>query len=97
MRSRKERFGRALARFAGGHLVLCIALFAALVTAFFVPPDREWLSYPDWKTLSCLFMTLAVINALRHIRFFRFTAGKIIRLTGNLRVLVLALLVVTFV
>ena len=33
------------------NIVLCIALLAALVTAFIVPPDRQYLSYFDWKKI----------------------------------------------
>ena len=35
--------------------MLAISLLAAVVTAFFVPPDRDYLGYYDLKTLSCLF------------------------------------------
>lgn len=34
--------------------VLMVALAAALVTSFIVPPDREYFGYFDFKTLCCL-------------------------------------------
>jgi len=77
--------------------VLCIAALAAIVTSFFVTPDKQYLSYPDWKTLSCLFLTLAVICALKNIKFFIIVAHKIVVMTGNLRVLALALVYITFI
>ena len=43
--------------------MLAISLLAAVVTAFFVPPDRDYLGYYDLKTLSCLFSVLAVVGA----------------------------------
>ncbi len=79
------------------HTVLCIATLAALATCFFVPPSKEYLGYFDFKTLSCLFLTLAVICALRNIKFFTILARKIVRLTGNLRMLALALVYITFI
>ena len=50
-------------RFARKNAVFCIAAVAAVVTCFLVPPDREYLAYFDWKTLSCLFLTLAGVCA----------------------------------
>ena len=77
--------------------VLCIAILAAIVTAFFVPPDGEYLSYFDFRTLTCLFVTLAVICALKNIRFFTVLARRIVRMTGNLRGAVLAVVYITFI
>ena len=50
--------------------MLAISLLAAVVTAFFVPPDRDYLGYYDLKTLSCLFSVLAVVGALRDLHIF---------------------------
>ncbi|MBQ0084599.1 MAG: citrate transporter [Clostridiales bacterium] len=77
--------------------VLIIAFFAALITCFLVPPDKEYAGYFDFKTLSCLFMTLAVVCALGNINFFTFLSRKIVRFTGNLRSLSMALVIITFI
>ena len=84
-------------RFVKKNTVLCVAVLAALITAFLVPPDKEWLSYFDLKTLSCLFLTLSVVCALRDIKFFTILARRIVRLAGNLRILALALIYITFI
>lgn len=96
--SSKEKIslGHRLKFFVKNHAVVCIAATAALVTCFFVPPDREYLGYFDWKTLSCLFITLAVVCALRNVKFFTIIARKTVNLTGNLRVLAIVLVVMTF-
>ena len=47
--------------FAKKNAVMCIAALLALVTAFFVPPDGKYAEYFDYKTLTCLFCTLAVV------------------------------------
>ena len=77
--------------------VFCIACLAALATAFVVPPDRAYLDYFDFKTLACLFLTLAVICALKDIRFFTILARKLVLITGNLRSLTLMLVYITFI
>lgn len=79
------------------HAVTVIAACAALITCLIVPPDAEYLGYLDLKTLSCLFVTLAVVCALRNIKFFTILARKIVKLTGNLRLLTLALVYITFI
>ncbi len=76
--------------------VLLVALAAAGITCFFVPPDGEYAGYFDLGTLSCLFCTLLVVGAFKNIRFFTFTADFIVRKFKNLRNVVLALVFVTY-
>ena len=84
-------------RFLKKNTVFCIATLAAVVTCFLVPPDKEYLGYFDFKTLSCLFLTLAVVCALRNIKFFTILARKLVNLAGNLRSLFLLLIIITFI
>ena len=77
--------------------VFAIALCAALITCFFVPPDREYLNYFDMKTLTCLFCTLAVVNGLKNIKFFDILAGKIVSIFKNTRSSIIALVYITFI
>lgn len=79
------------------NIVFFAAFTAAVVTMFIVPPDGEYVGYFDFKTLSCLFCTLAVVNALKDIGFFGFLAQKIIARAGNLRLAVLLLIYITFI
>lgn len=84
-------------RFIKKNLVFLIAFLAAAATAFLVPPDKEYLTYFDFKTLSCLFITLAVVCALKNIKFFTILARKLVTFAGNLRSLFLSLVVITFI
>ncbi|MBQ5840340.1 MAG: anion permease [Clostridia bacterium] len=84
-------------RFIKRNAVFCIAALAAAVTCFLVPPDEAYGGYFDWKTLSCLFLTLAVVCALRNIKFFTILARKLVTMAGNLRSLFLLLIVITFI
>lgn len=77
--------------------VLCIAIFAALVTCIIVPPDSAYLGYFDFKTLSCLFSVLAVVCALKNQRFFYILAQKIVQKFKNARICVIALVYITFI
>ena len=53
--------------------VMVIALLAAVITSFIVPPDEKYLDYFDYKTLACLFSVLAVVCALKNVQFFIFS------------------------
>ncbi len=84
-------------RFIKKNAVMFVAFVAAIVTCFLVPPDKEYLSYFDTKTLACLFITLAVVCALRNIKFFTILARKLVLLTGTLRALFIMLVCITFI
>ena len=86
----------AVLRFVKKNIVFCVAAVAAAVTCFLVPPDATYLGYFDWKTLACLFLTLAVVCALRNIKFFTIVARRLVRISGNLRSLFLLLIAITF-
>ena len=60
----------SIVRFFKNNVVMTVALIAAVITSFMVLPDKEYLGYLDFKTLTCLFCVLAVDSALKNIRFF---------------------------
>ena len=84
-------------QFIKDNLVLIIAIIAAIITSFIVPPDAAYLTYFDFKTLSCLFCVLAVVCALRNIRFFYTLAKAIVRKFKNAKIAILALVYITFI
>lgn len=89
-------FLKTCCTFLKKNAVLCIAVFAAIITCIIVPPNQEYLHYLDFKTLTCLFCVLAVVCALRNIRFFTVLARKIVQLFKNTRACILALVYITF-
>ena len=88
---------KRIVSFLKDNAVLMIAILAAIVTSVIVPPDKEYLGYFDFKTLACLFSVLAVVCALRNIRFFYTLAKAIVRKFRNARVAILALVYITFI
>lgn len=83
--------------FVKKNAVLCIAVAAAIATSVLVPPDAAYWGYFDFKTLTCLFCVLAVVCALKNIRFFFVLAKKIVQLFKTARSSILALAYVTFI
>ena len=96
----KERFNLVTSKiwaFVKQNIVMLIALLAAIVTSCIVPPDKEYIGYFDFKTLTCLFCVLAVVCALKNIKFFYILALKIVQVFKNARISVLALVYITFI
>ncbi len=86
-----------LAKFIKNNVVMCVALLGALITSIFVPIDEKYLEYFDFKTLTCLFCVLAVVCALRRIRFFYLLALKIVENFKTAKVAILVLVYITFI
>ena len=87
----------AIGRFFRKNTVLSVAMVAALITSFIVPPDRAYMGYFDFKTLTCLFCVLSVVCALWNINFFYILACRIVKIFLNARLCVLALIYITFI
>ena len=88
---------QAIGHFLSKNVVMAVALCAAVITSCIVPPDEAYLGYFDLKTLTCLFCVLAVVCALKNIRFFYILAQKIVAAFRNARLCVLALVYITFI
>lgn len=94
---KEDRQMKTVKLFIKQNTVTCIAFLAAVFTCIIVPPDKEYLGYFDFKTLSCLFCVLAVVCALKNVNFFYMLARKIVQLFRNARMSVLALVYITFI
>ena len=93
----KTHLFHSFSGFIRKNIVMLIAMLAAVITCFFIPPDRAYLDYFDVKTLTCLFCVLAVVCALKNIHFFYMLAKQLVRLFRNARLCILALVYITFI
>ena len=84
-------------KFIQNNIVCSIAFVLALITCIFVPIDREYIHYVDYKTISSLFMISCIIAAFKDINFFYLLARGIIIKFKTLRMSYLALITITFV
>ncbi len=90
-------FLERLGLFVRKNAVMCIAFIAAIVTSIFIPIDKEYIGYFDYKTLTCLFCVLAVVCALKNVDFFYMLARKVVHCFRTARMSVLALVYITFI
>lgn len=65
--------------------VLSAALFLAVISMFFVFPDKEYVSYIDYRTLCILFSLMAVMEGLKSIGIFRLTAEGLLKRARSIR------------
>ena len=82
--------------FVKSEIVLSIAIVATVVTCFFVPIDKEYIGYFDFKTLSCLFCMLAVVAGLKSTNAFEVVSRKLIGLFHTRRAVIYVLVYGTF-
>ena len=82
--------------FAKKEVVLSIAIIAAIVTMFFVPVDKEYLDYFEYKTLMALFCMLAVVAGLKDTNVFELVSRKLIALFKTRRAVIYCLIYGTF-
>ena len=78
-------------------VVLCIAIVLAVVSTFFVHPDKVYIEYIDFRTLAILFCLMAVMAGLQKIGTFRFVAEKLLERVKNIKGLIFILVMLCFV
>lgn len=93
----KQKWINPIIDFAKKNVILVVAVFGAVITSFIVPPDSKYPGYFDYKTLTCLFCTLAVVCALKNISFFYILARRIVACFKTTKMCVLALVYITFI
>ena len=76
--------------------VLVISAALAVVSCFFVPPDAEYASYIDLKTISLLFSLMAVMAGFQSMFVFRRIGGALLAKTSNTVQLAAALVMLCF-
>ena len=77
--------------------VLSIAFILAIISAFFVHPDKEYLGYIDFRTLGILFCLMAVMAGLQKIGLFNYVAEKLLAKVKHIRGLVFILVMLCFI
>jgi Na+/H+ antiporter NhaD/arsenite permease-like protein len=68
---------------------------AALVSCVLVPPDREYLDYPEYRTLVCLWAFLTVVSALDRTHLVTAAAQGVVGVLRTRRALVVGLVLLT--
>ena len=76
--------------------VLSIAIVLAVISAFFVHPDKGYLEYIDFRTLGILFCLMAVMAGFQQIGLFAFVGEKLLKKVTHIRGLIFILVMLCF-
>ena len=76
---------KQILQFVKAQPVLVISGMAALITAFFIPPDREYLGYCNTTVLIELFALMAAVAGLRSVGLFELISQKLLKGAGTVR------------
>lgn len=76
--------------------VLSVAIILAIISAFFVTPDIEYLRYIDFRTLSLLFCLMAVMAGFQKSGVFEVMAKKLLGRIRSIRGLSYILIMLCF-
>lgn len=76
--------------------VLSIAMILAVISAFFVHPDKQYIGYIDFRTLAILFCLMAVMAGLQKLGFFNSIAEKLLQMVKHIRGIVFILIMLCF-
>lgn len=76
--------------------VLAASMLLALVSAFFVPPSAEYVTYPDWGVLALLLALMLVVAGLKATGVFLTLTNKLLGHIHHTRTLCIGLTMVCF-
>ncbi len=82
--------------FVKNEIVLVVAFVLALVSAFFVAPDLQYISYIDFRTLSILLALMITMAGLQRLSVFRQIGELLVAKMSSIRGVVLALIALCF-
>ncbi|MBE7074083.1 MAG: citrate transporter [Clostridiales bacterium] len=83
--------------FLKNNFIFVIAVIIAVISCFFVPPDKQYLGYFDVDTLVCITLLLLVIAGFSNINFFQKVAKWLVKKFKNTRSIIMCLIFITYV
>lgn len=89
--------GKKIITFMKKEIVFVVAAICAIISCFFIPIDREYIGYFDFKTLVSLFTMMAVICAIESTHVLEVASRMMVIKLKNTRMLAMGLVFLTFV
>ncbi len=82
--------------FIKSEIVLIISFVLAVISAFIVTPNKDYINYIDYKTLALLFCLMAVMEGLNRLGVFKLFALKLLSKTKSVKSLSVTLCLLCF-
>ena len=82
--------------FCKNEVVFVAAIVAAVISAFFVPPSKAYLTYPDYRVLAILFCLMIIVAGLQELSVFTWLGRQLSERVKNSRQLSFLLVMLCF-
>lgn len=86
----------AVKRFINNEIVLCVAFVLAVMSNFVVHPDKQYVGYIDFRTLSILLALMITMAGLQRLAVFRQIGELLVAKMSSIRGVVLVLIGLCF-
>ena len=87
---------RKIFEFIKQEMILIVACVLAVISMFFVTPDKAYLEYIDFRTLGILFSLMALMAGFQSMGVFEEISRKLLNKVQNIRQLVVTLTLLCF-
>ena len=86
----------AVKRFIRNEIVLCVAFVLAVISSFIVHPDKQYIGYIDFRTLSILLALMITMAGLQRLHVFRQIGELLVAKMSSIRGVALVLIALCF-
>ena len=83
-------------RFIQNEIVLCVAFVLAFVSCLFVHPDKAYIDYIDYRTLSILLCLMITMAGLQRLSVFRQIGEYLVNQMSSVRSVAFVLIFLCF-
>ena len=87
---------KEIVKFIKSEMIFVVSIILAVVSAFFVTPNKEYVEYIDFKVLAILFCMMLVVEGLSRTGFFFMLMKNMLKITKDIRSLIFVLVAITF-
>ena len=77
-------------------VIFAISLIFAIISCFFVFPNKNYLNYINWETITLLFIIMLIVEILKNLSVFEILVRELLVKVSNTRALVLFLVFTCF-
>lgn len=88
---------KKISEYVKNEVVFSIALILAIISAFIIKPDKEYISYIDYRTIALLFCLMTIMQGFISTGVFKLLAKKFLFHVSTFRQLYIVLVVLCFV
>ncbi len=86
----------SIKRFINNEIVLCVAFVLAVISTLFVHPDKQYVGYIDFRTLSILLALMITMAGLQRLHVFRQIGELLVSKMNSIRGVALVLIALCF-